>query len=64
MNEIKVSDLKKEFGKMQLLLKDLKSSSTAKTTQTVFSKGPYFYFPAYSYQRNRMQQGRLIKNHQ
>jgi len=62
MNKIKISDLKKEFGRMQLLLTDLKSSSTAKTVQTVFSKGPYFDFPAYSYQRNRMQQGRLIKN--
>jgi len=57
---IKEYDLKKEFEKMQPMLAGLKSNSAAKEEEVMFSKGPYFDFPVFSYQRSRMQQGRLI----
>jgi len=59
---IEEQHLKKEFEKMQSLLAFLKSESAAEESQIMFSKGPFFDFPAFSYQRKRMQQGRLIKD--
>jgi len=55
-------NLEKEFEKMQYLLEDLKLTTKEKMNHIVYSKGPYYDFPVFSYQRSRMQRGRIIKN--
>jgi len=59
---MKANDLEKEFSRMNDLFEYLKLSAEERTARTVYSKGPYFDFPVFSYQRKRMQKGRLINN--
>jgi len=55
-------DLEKEFYSMETILSSMKSRIDEISAQTLIARGPYIEFPIFSYQRSRMQQGRLIKN--
>jgi len=54
--------LEKEFSRMKGLLESFKATARERTDRTIYSKGPYFDFPIFSYQRKRMKRGRIIKN--
>jgi len=59
MNEL---DLEKEFYNMENMLAPMKLRADEMSARTLLTRGPYVEFPVFSYQRNRMQQGKLIKN--
>jgi len=59
---MKANGLEKEFERMDGLFDALKVSAEERSARAVYSKGPYFDFPFFSYQRKRMQRGRLIKS--
>ena len=54
--------VKIEFEKMTDLIDDLKEIIGNRSIRTVYSKGPYFEVPIFSYQRSRMNQGKIISN--
>jgi len=62
MTTMNTLDLEKEFSRMGAILYPMRSRADEMSARTLFTRGPYIEFPIFSYQRSRMQQGRLIKN--